>query len=56
LTWTQVADLKGSDNEAATLYGVTSIPTNYLIDKDGKIVAKNLRGAELINTLKEIIK
>lgn len=56
LTWTQVADLKGSDNEAAILYGVTSIPTNYLIDQEGKVVAKNLRGAELINTLKEIIK
>ncbi len=56
LTWTQVSDLQGVDNEVANAYGVTSIPANFLLDKEGKIVAVNLRGAELINTLKEILK
>jgi peroxiredoxin len=47
LTWTHVSDLKYWDSEAAQLYGVRAIPANYLIDKDGIIVAKNLRGEEL---------
>jgi hypothetical protein len=38
------------------LYGVKGIPQNFLIDKEGKIVAKNLRGAELDQKLAEIIK
>lgn len=51
LTWTQVSDLKFWDNEVAKLYGVRGIPQNYLIDPNGKIVAKNLRGDELEKTL-----
>jgi peroxiredoxin len=54
LTWTQVSDLKYWNNEAAALYFVRSIPQNYLIDPDGKIVGKNLRGADLENKLAEI--
>jgi peroxiredoxin len=54
LTWTHVSDLKGWKNEAAVLYGVKLVPTNYLIGPDGKIVAKNLREAELQSKLKEI--
>ncbi|CAM3757815.1 TlpA disulfide reductase family protein [Flavobacterium chungbukense] len=54
LTWTHVSDLKGWQNEAAVLYGVKMVPTNYLIGPDGKIVAKNLREAELQSKLKEI--
>lgn len=56
LTWTQISDLKGWGNEAGKLYGITSIPQNLLLDKEGKIVAKNLRGAELEAKLEEIIK
>jgi peroxiredoxin len=56
LTWTQISDLKGWGNEAGKLYGITSIPQNLLIDKEGKIVAKNLRGPELDAKLEEIIK
>ncbi len=56
LTWTQVSDLKGWGNEAGKLYGITSIPANLLLDKEGKIVAKNLRGAELEAKLEELIK
>ena len=54
LTWTQVSDLKYWNNEAAALYFVRSIPQNYLIGPDGKIVGKNLRGADLENKLAEI--
>jgi peroxiredoxin len=56
LTWTQISDLKGWGNEAGKLYGITSIPQNLLLDKEGKIVAKNLRGPELDAKLEEIIK
>ncbi|MES2275053.1 MAG: TlpA disulfide reductase family protein [Bacteroidota bacterium] len=54
LTWTQVSDLKYWQNEAAALYFVGSIPQNFLIDPDGKIIAKNLRGEDLENKLAEI--
>ncbi|PBQ34792.1 hypothetical protein CNR22_02635 [Sphingobacteriaceae bacterium] len=56
LTWTHVSDLKGWGNEVGKIYGVTGIPQNYLIDKEGKIVAKDLRGAALDEKLAEIIK
>ncbi|WP_442590447.1 redoxin domain-containing protein [Pedobacter sp. AW31-3R] len=56
LAWTQVSDLKFWNNEAAQLYGIHSIPQNYLIDPTGKIVASNLRGAELHAKLAELIK
>jgi len=56
LTWTQVSDLKGWYNEVAALYSVKAVPQNFLIDPNGKIIAKNLRGEELAAKLKEIIK
>jgi peroxiredoxin len=43
LTWTHVSDLKSWENAVAVMYGVRSIPTNLLIDKNGVIIAKNLR-------------
>jgi peroxiredoxin len=55
LTWTHVSDLKGWQNEAAKKYGVNSIPFNVLLDKDGKIVAKGLRGAALEAELAKIL-
>jgi len=55
LTWTQVSDLKFWNNEAAALYFIQSIPQNYLIDPNGKIIAKNLRGAELEAKLIEVL-
>jgi peroxiredoxin len=55
LPWTQVSDLKGWKNEAAKLYGVEGIPMNYLVDKDGKIVAKGLRGDDLEKKLEELV-
>lgn len=56
LTWTQLSDLKFWNNEVAEKYKVQSIPQNFLIDPDGKIVAKNLRGAELEKTLARLLK
>ncbi len=40
---------------AATLYGVHAIPQNFLIDPQGKIVAKNLRGDALDDKLQELL-
>ncbi|WP_257666829.1 TlpA disulfide reductase family protein [Parapedobacter tibetensis] len=55
LPWTHVSDLNGWDNAAARAYGVQSIPMNYLIDPEGKIVAVSLRGKQLIQTLSELL-
>lgn len=51
LTWTHVSDLKFWDNEVAKQYGIQAIPQNLLIDPTGKIVAKDLRGDDLLNKL-----
>jgi peroxiredoxin len=56
LAWNHVSDLKGWNNEAAQLYSVQSIPQNFLINPEGKIVAANLRGEDLQQKLKEIFK
>ncbi len=56
LTWTQVSDLKGWSSAAAQQYSVQSIPSNFLIDPSGKIVARNLRGEELKTELSRIFK
>ncbi|GAB3030566.1 redoxin domain-containing protein [Spirosoma pulveris] len=55
LDWTQVSDLKFWDNEVAKQYGVRSIPQNFLIGPDGRIVAKNVRGEALGKKLEEIL-
>jgi peroxiredoxin len=56
LTWTQVSDLKYWKNDVAVQYGIQAIPQNYLIDPQGKIVGKNLRGEALNKKLAEIFK
>jgi peroxiredoxin len=56
LTWTHVSDLKGWRNAAAVLFGVESIPQNFLIDPNGIIIEKNLRGESLHRTLSKLIK
>ncbi len=55
LTWTQVSDLKRWANTAAKLYGVNAIPSNVLINPDGIIIGRNLRGKDLKNKLNEIL-
>lgn len=54
LHWTQVSDLKFWNSEAARLYNVNSIPFALLLDPEGVIIGKNLRGKELENKLEEI--
>ena len=54
LAWTQVSDLKFWDNDVAVLYGVKAIPTNLLLDPEGKIIEKDLRGEDLSKKLSEI--
>jgi peroxiredoxin len=56
LEWTQLSDLKFWDNEVAKQYGIKAIPQNLLIDPDGKIIAKNLRGEELDAKLAEAMR
>ena len=57
LTWDyHVSDLKGWSSAGSNLYGVTSIPMNYLIDGKGNILAKNLRGAALEAALEKHLK
>jgi peroxiredoxin len=55
LIWHHVSDLKGWQSAAGQLYGVGSIPFTVLIDRDGKIVAKNLRGEALEQKVKELL-
>lgn len=56
LKWTQVSDLAGWQSAIASAYAVHAIPANFLIDPQGKIIAKDLRGEALENKLKEVLK
>ena len=55
LNWTQVSDLKFWQSEAAQAYGVSSIPFALLIDQEGKVIGKNLRGPALHKKLEEVL-
>jgi peroxiredoxin len=55
LNWTQVSDLKFWNNEVAVLYAIKSIPANFLIDPNGKIIGKDLRGNDLENKLENVL-
>lgn len=56
LNWTHVSDLNGWRNEVALQFGITSIPQNFLLDPQGNLIAKNLRGAALENKLASVLK
>lgn len=56
LVWHHVSDLKYWSNEAAQTYGISSIPSNLLIDKNGKIIAKNLTGEDLKTFVADYLK
>jgi peroxiredoxin len=56
ITWAQMSDLKGWSCEGAKLYGVRAIPATVLVDQEGTIVARNLRGEELAAKLGELLK
>lgn len=56
LPWEHVSDLLGWNSSAVGPYNIKSIPSNFLIDPSGKIIAKDLRGADLENQLSALIK
>lgn len=56
LDWVNVSDLGGWASEGAGIYGVRSIPGNFLLDANGVILAKNLRGANLHAALQKMVK
>ena len=54
VSWTQVNDMGGWDAKTAVSWKIDAIPTSYLIDKDGKLIAMDLRGKDLEKTLNDI--
>ncbi len=56
LNWHQVSDLQGWKNSTSDQYGIKAIPSNLLLDKDGKIIAKNIFGKKLTDKLSELMK
>jgi peroxiredoxin len=56
LEWTQISGLNGGGNQAAELYVINAIPSNFLLDKERKIIAKNLRGDALEKELAKQLK
>jgi len=54
ITWTQVSDLRFWQSRVVSLYKLTALPQNFLIDPDGKIIARNLDSDELYAKLGEI--
>lgn len=56
LTWTHVSDLQGWSNAVALQYQIFSIPQNILVDPEGKVVGKNLRGAQLDRKLAKVLR
>ena len=56
LTWTHISDLKFWNSAAVPLYNIEGIPYNVLLDPQGNIIAKELRGADLENKLQEVLK
>ncbi len=55
MPWTELSDLKGWKNELADYYGIQGIPSNLLVDPNGKIIAKDLRGEALHAKLAEVL-
>ena len=54
MPWTQVSNVKGWNDELSVYYGLKGIPSTLLIDPDGKIIARDLRGMMLSKKLKEL--
>jgi peroxiredoxin/CRISPR/Cas system-associated exonuclease Cas4 (RecB family) len=55
LSWTQVIDPGQYDNSVAKLYAVDAIPSNFLLDETGTIIARNVRGKDLYNKVNEVL-
>ena len=56
MSWNQMSDLKGWQSQGAKLYGVRSIPSTVLVDQEGTIIARDLRGEAMIEKLHELLK
>ncbi|MFA6150722.1 MAG: TlpA disulfide reductase family protein [Chitinophagaceae bacterium] len=56
LDWTHISDLKGWESVAVRDYEISSIPGNFLVDPNGKIIARDLRGPDLESMLQEVLK
>ena len=56
MTWPNVSDLKYWQSEVGAMYNVKAIPYTVLLDKEGKILVKNLRGDELYRKVESLIK
>jgi peroxiredoxin len=56
LIWNHVSDLQGWKNATSDIYSIKAIPSNLLLDKEGKIIAKNIFGKKLSEKLMELIK
>jgi hypothetical protein len=52
--WVHVSDLKYRDSEVVKRFGLSEIPANYLIDREGRVIAVNLRGPMLQKKLEEL--
>jgi alkyl hydroperoxide reductase subunit AhpC len=55
MPWPQMSDLRGWDCAGARTYNVNSIPSNVLVDQQGRIVARDLRGNDLLNKMAELL-
>lgn len=55
LNWIHLSELRGFEGQAVQDFGIKVIPTNFLLDKDGKVIAKNLRGKALEAKLSELL-
>jgi len=55
LSWDNVSDLKGDKNAVSLMYGINAVPSNFLIDQNGIIIAKNLRGKALDEKLERLL-
>jgi len=55
LPWIQVSDLKGWGSEGAQIYNIRAIPATILIDGNGTIIGKNLRGQDLAKKVAEVL-
>ncbi|MEJ5144750.1 MULTISPECIES: TlpA disulfide reductase family protein [unclassified Sphingobacterium] len=55
LIWSQISDLKASNGEVYQKYGIGTIPCNFLLDPQGKVIAKDLKGQDLTDKIKEVV-
>lgn len=55
LSWNNLMSPAGMDNDPALIYGISGTPDNFLIDENGTIIARNIRGKELTKKLEELL-